>query len=134
MLSNGVEEGYLNAHNNRILYVEDHVDSRTLMSMILKRAGYQVTAVETITEAQNLTQQGSFDLYLLDSKVADGSGVMLCQQLRQFDPDVPILFYSGAAFEADKEAALSAGANAYLTKPMEMMDLTTTIAHFLKTP
>lgn len=134
MQSNGVANGHVNTRNNHILYVEDHDDSRTLMRMILQRAGYQVTAVETITEAQNLTQQGNFDLYLLDNKFADGSGLMLCQQLRQFDPDVPILFYSGAAYESDKQAALSAGASAYLTKPMEVMDLTTTIAQFLKTP
>jgi two-component system response regulator PrrA len=47
------------------------------------------------------------------------SGIDLCTRLREFDADAPILFYSGAAYEKDKRDALAAGAQGYLTKPVD---------------
>jgi len=45
------------------------------------------------------------------------------QKARDFDPNTPILFYSGAAFDRDKEQAFASGAQAYLTKPVENDEL-----------
>ena len=67
----------------------------------------------------------SYDLYLLDSWLPDGSGLDLCRKIREFDERTPILFYSAAA-EIDRELALSNGAQGYLTKPTlntELCDL-----------
>jgi CheY-like chemotaxis protein len=46
----------------------------------------------------------------------------MCKKLREFDPRTPILFYSGAAFERDKQA-LTAGAQGYLVKPIDNDEL-----------
>lgn len=45
------------------------------------------------------------------------AGEDLCKKLREFDPITPILFYSGAAYESDKERAMSAGAQGHVVKP-----------------
>ena len=54
---------------------------------------------------------------MLESRLPDIDGSDLCRQMRAFDPDTPILFFSGAAYEADKKRGIEAGANAYVIKP-----------------
>jgi DNA-binding response OmpR family regulator len=64
-----------------------------------------------------------FDLYLIDNWIAECSGVGLSKQLREFDRLTPILFYSGAAYERDKQQAFAAGAQGYLVKPVDNDEL-----------
>jgi DNA-binding response OmpR family regulator len=47
------------------------------------------------------------------------SGIELCRELRRFDSNTPILFYSGAAYEHDKKDAEESGAQGYVTKPAD---------------
>jgi DNA-binding response OmpR family regulator len=71
----------------------------------------------------DLAVSQQFDLYLLDSWLPDGSGLDLCKRIRTFDTATPILFYSAAAYEADREQALKSGAQAYLVKPSHPSEL-----------
>jgi DNA-binding response OmpR family regulator len=109
----------MRSSNARILYVEDDADTRVLVSHVLARDGYVVVVAEDPEQAARLAQIGSFDLYLIDNWMPGASGIELCGWLRKFDNDTPILFYSGAAYEQDKRAALAAGAQGYLTKPAD---------------
>ena len=77
----------------------------------------EVEAVGTAAQALSLIRTERFDLYLLDSWLPDLDGFELCRQMRAFDPLTPILFFSGAAYESDKQRGIDAGANAYLVKP-----------------
>lgn len=54
---------------------------------------------------------------MLDGWLPGIDGFELCKQIREFDSVTPILFYSGAAYDTDKEKGIAAGANAYVTKP-----------------
>ena len=110
----------------RILYAEDNEDSRELVSMMCQLSGMEVITAETAAETWELSQSELFDLYLLDSRFPDGDGLELCRRLRVFAPLAPILFYSGNAYEADRQKGLAAGASDYLTKPY-MADLAATI-------
>jgi DNA-binding response OmpR family regulator len=65
----------------------------------------------------SLIQAERFDLYLLDSRLPDLDGFELCRRMRALDAHTPILFFSGAAFEADKKRGIEAGADAYVIKP-----------------
>lgn len=107
----------------RILYIEDHEDTRELVTIVLQQQDFEVITDGTIENGMRLAVKSSFDLYLLDSWLTDGSGLELCRKIREFDTSTPILFYSAAAFEVDKEAALMSGAQAYLTKPSLISDL-----------
>lgn len=107
----------------RILYCEDHDDTRILMTMMLERAGFRVTGVESGRDCLELARRERFDLYLLDHTFPDSSGVTVCEELRKFDAHTPILFYSGRAMPEEKEAALKAGAQDYLIKPDDLFNV-----------
>jgi len=55
--------------------------------------------------------------------MAGCSGVDLCKKIREFDPLTAVLFYSGAAYESDKQQAFTAGAQGYLVKPVDNDEL-----------
>lgn len=107
----------------RVLYVEDHEDTRELVTLLLSQKSYEVVTGTCIESGIALAAAGKFDLYLLDSWLPDGSGLDLCRRIRQFDMTTPILFYSAAAYASDHETALKCGAQAYLTKPSQPSEL-----------
>jgi len=101
----------------RVLYAEDNEDARFMLSTLLGFSGIDVLCANTIEEAFQAAQNEHFDAYLLDSIFPDGSGLELCRQLREFNPQTPIVFYSSDAYETDRQKGLAAGAQAYLVKP-----------------
>ncbi len=108
---------------SRILCTEDDADTRELIILTLRFAGYEVKATDSAEEAIDLLTKERFELCLLDNWLSGTSGVDLCKQIRQFDAMTPILFYSGAGLNTDKERALNAGAQGYLVKPVDANDL-----------
>ena len=100
-----------------VLCVEDDEDSRELLIALLRHELIEAKAVGTAVQALSSIQTEHFDLYLLDSRLPDLDGFALCRRIRDFDPETPILFFSGAAYEADKKRGIEAGANAYVIKP-----------------
>lgn len=100
-----------------ILYAEDNEDAASMLSMLLGFYGIEVLPVRSVQDALQAAHHNHFDLYLLDSRLPDGSGFDLCQQLREFNSQIPVVFYSGAAYESDKQKGLAAGAKEYLIKP-----------------
>ncbi len=114
----------------RILLTEDHADTRELVTLILE-PDYEVTSSATLIDALDLAKAGTFNLFIFDSRLPDGSGVDLCKQIRDFDQKTPILFYSALAFEADKTSALGIGAQAYLVKPVDVPELLFTVRELL---
>ena len=100
-----------------ILYVEDDEDTRELVTYVLANRRYTVVAAANGDEALKLARTNNFDLYVIDNWMSGVSGIDLCRKLREFDSRTPILFYSGAAFERDKQDAFAAGAQGYLVKP-----------------
>lgn len=111
-------------NQGHILYVEDHDDTRILMTIMLERAGFQVTQATNAKECMERAKSGAhFDLYLLNHTFPDASGVTICEMLRDLDKQTPIIFYSGRALPREKEAAIKAGAQDYLIKPLDLFNV-----------
>ncbi|HEX8891363.1 MAG TPA: response regulator [Pyrinomonadaceae bacterium] len=101
----------------RILYVDDHEDTSFMLTYLLGQADYKVVTAPSMKSALELIRQEKFDLYVLDKRLPDGSGLELCRRLNDATPSVPVIFYSGDAYELHRQQGLAAGADAYVMKP-----------------
>lgn len=117
----------------RVLYIEDHEDTRELVTLVLEQRSYEVVTGSTIKTGVALAGSERFDLYLLDSWLPDGSGLELCKKIREFDKATPILFYSAAAYEVDRDLAIKSGAQAYLIKPSQPSELCNLVTTLIET-
>ena len=101
----------------RVLCVDDHHDTSEMLELLLAKEAYEVMTAATMEEACRLATEKEFDLYVLDRRLPDATGLELCQRLQQLTPGVPCIFYSGDAYELHKREAIAAGAAAYVAKP-----------------
>lgn len=115
----------------RILHVDDDPDVRLLMAGSLQEFGYDVQTAGTVNEALQLAKRTSFDLCILDVRLPDGTGIELCQQLRELQPDVPIVYYTAYADDQSQQEALSICGDAYLRKPASINEWEKTIKDLL---
>ena len=117
-----------------ILYAEDDPDTREVVQLLLRHAGFRVSVTGDSSEVLKLLTSDTFDAVLLDNWMPNLNGIELCRLIRSSDQKLPIFFCSGAATDADKKAALSAGAQGYLVKPFDPDDLTATLFAALNVP
>jgi DNA-binding response OmpR family regulator len=101
-----------------------------MLIALMRLSMIEAKAVGTAAQALSLMQEECFDLVLLDARLPDLDGFELCRRMRIFDPHTPILFFSGAAYEADKKRGIEAGANAYVIKP-DIAGLVGSVRRFL---
>ena len=101
----------------RILCVDDHADTSEMLKLLLSNGEIEVITARSMEEALELVHTESFDLYVLDKRLPDGSGIDLCRKLTSRTPNVPCLFYTGDAYEVHRQQALAAGANDFVAKP-----------------
>jgi PAS domain S-box-containing protein len=105
----------------RTLIVEDHSESRRALQRLIERRGHEVVAVGTAEEAEVELAKQSFAFLILDWMLPGKSGVELCREVRARPDgdDFFILLVTARDHTEDLEQALEAGANDYLTKPLE---------------
>ena len=119
----------------RILCVEDNRDSREMIATLLRQwnADYEVTAVGTAAEALAFRGKDNFDLYILDIWLPGMDGVELCRRLRERGVTDPILFFSAMGVqEKDRDYVLSAGADDFLIKSVDLDRFTATVEDLLE--
>jgi signal transduction histidine kinase/ActR/RegA family two-component response regulator len=117
------------ARRLRLLLVEDHRDTATVMSRLLRALGHEVTVAESVAGAVAAARVGAVDLVLSDLGLPDGSGLDLMRQLsREFG--LPGVAISGYGMEDDVRHAREAGFFAHLTKPVNFQQVQAVIGQF----
>jgi CheY-like chemotaxis protein len=100
-----------------ILYVDDHEDSALMFQTLLGYSNHEVLTAGSAEEALRMAREREFDLYILDKRLPDASGLELCKLLNEATPEIPVILYSGDAYQVARQKALAAGARACVTKP-----------------
>ena len=101
----------------RILIVDDHQDTPEMLKLLFSESDYVVDSANNVEEAIQLATTHEFDLYVLDKRLPDGTGIELRDRLNRLTPGVPCIFYTGDTYELHRQEALAAGAHAYVLKP-----------------
>jgi two-component system, OmpR family, manganese sensing response regulator len=117
----------------RILYVDDDKDACEMIGVLLAlyNKNFDVVTFVSAKKALNMIGDPGLDLYIFDYSMPELSGAELCSFIRQSDLKTPIVIYTARARPADREAALNAGANAYLIKPTDLDILGETVERLL---
>ena len=92
----------------RILCFEGDQDTQEMMNCLLGDYGYDMVVAASVSDALEKARSGGLALCILDHWLTAANGVDLCRQIRAFDPDTPIMFYSGAGYRADIQNGLDA--------------------------
>ena len=105
-----------------ILVVDDEEDIRELVGIYLKNEGMQVCKAANGKEALECLEKMDIDLAILDIMMADMDGITLCMEIRK-KSNLPIIMLSAKDQDMDKVLGLTAGADDYLAKPFNPIEL-----------
>ena len=112
----------MNNNKYKILFVEDDVHIRTVVTALLEANEYQVITAGSCTMAKTLYASHVPDLVLLDLGLPDDDGSLLLRDIRENDL-VPVIVLSARSEEREKVRILDMGANDYITKPFGSEEL-----------
>ncbi len=116
----------------RILLVEDEPSLVLTLSDRLISEGFEVESAGDGETGLKQAIEGSFDLVILDVMLPRKNGFDVCRDIRQRGLEMPILMLTARGQVADKVAGLKLGADDYLTKPFDMMELSARIESLLR--
>jgi CheY-like chemotaxis protein len=117
-----------------ILVAEDSADTRAVLRLALASYGYQVIEAENGREAVEVALSGCPDLVLMDLNMPVLDGLAATERIRELRErcgNVPIVAATAYDTYGMREAALEAGCNAYLLKPLDLDELESVIAGLL---
>ena len=117
----------------RILVIEDDANTRYAMQFILENAGYQVEFAEAGEKALLAAQHQRPDLILMDIMMPNMDGYQVARMLKAQKQlaHIPVVALTARAMKGDREKALAAGCNDYLTKPFESKDILSMLEKWL---
>ena len=119
--------------NEHILVVEDEAHLATGIKYNLVAEGYRVTIVGDGPSALHILQENpdSVDLVILDLMLPGMSGYAVCEALRAFDMDTPVLILTARTLTEDRTRGFDVGANQYLTKPFDLDEFLSRVKNLL---
>ena len=107
---------------SRVLIVDDDSDIRNLISVYLENEGMYTVQSENAIDALEQLEKKDFDLIILDIMMPKMDGIQACMRIRQ-ERNMPIIMLSAKSEDMDKIQGLAAGADDYLSKPFNPLEL-----------
>ena len=114
-----------------ILVVDDEALLVKGIRFNLKSDGYDVITGSNGQEAVDLAREGNFDLVMLDLMMPKIDGLQACMRIREFS-NVPIIMLTAKSEDADKLMGFECGADDYLTKPFNILELKARVRALLR--
>jgi DNA-binding response OmpR family regulator len=119
--------------SDRILLVDDNTIVSSVMAEYLTFFGYTVHCERTVEQALNYVNTHPVDLALLDVDLQPGDGFALCSEVHR-QRDLPVIMMTGLFTPNFDQVAKQAGAEASISKPFSLDELTSTIRSLLQPP
>lgn len=113
-----------------ILVAEDNDSNYILMTYILKKY-YQFERAKNGQEAVEMAEKGEYDIVLMDIKMPVMDGLEATKAIKESLPDLPIIALTANAFDSDRQLAMEAGCNDFLSKPVSSELCLKTIKKFV---
>ncbi|MCD2348723.1 response regulator transcription factor [Clostridium guangxiense] len=107
---------------NKILIVDDDSEIRKVTGIYLENEGYDVLKAGNGKQALELIEENKIDLVILDIMMPGMNGIDVCMKIREHNM-MPIIFLSAKSEDLDKIQGLASGADDYITKPFNAMEL-----------
>ncbi len=118
---------------SRLLLLEDDVSLIDGLRYSLEKDGFELEVARTVREARVCLKEGhSFDLLLLDVTLPDGTGFMICEEVRSAGDTTPIIFLTASDEETSIIRGLDSGGDDYITKPFRLGELCSRIRALLR--
>ena len=114
----------------KILIAEDNDSNFVLMSYILKKY-YQFERARNGQEAVEMVDKNQYDIVLMDIKMPIMDGLEATKAIKEKHPDLPILALTANAFDSDRQLAVDAGCNDFLSKPVSSEECLETIKRYI---
>jgi two-component system response regulator RegA len=106
-----------------LLILDDDAPFRTRLARALEQRGFEVTAVASVAEANEVASKAPPAYAVLDLRLEDGSGLAVVEALNKSRPDCRVVMLTGYGAIATAVAAVKAGALDYLAKPADPEDI-----------
>ena len=113
----------------RLLLVEDDELSRLMLKLLLESEGASVEVAEDGVKGVNMALAAlkPFDAVLMDNQMPAKDGMEATRELRAKGYERPVIALSASAFQTERDTFLAAGANDYVTKPVKIEELATSL-------
>lgn len=108
--------------SNRILVVDDEKEIADLVELYLKKEGFSIDKYYSASQALSRIKDTAYDLAMLDIMMPDVDGFTLCQEIRK-SYTYPIIMLTAKDSETDKITGLTLGADDYITKPFQPLEM-----------
>ncbi len=117
---------------NRVLLVEDNFSNAKLLLTYLSRLGYEVTWAKDGAELWSALERSLPAVILMDVNLPNADGLTLTRQLKQHSryQAIPVIVQTAMAMKGDRAVCLEAGADDYISKPMDLDALATLMMHY----
>jgi DNA-binding response OmpR family regulator len=116
----------MRAKTRRILYVDDDAENSFILETLLRISGYEPVTTNFASDALQLAQSESFDLFILSKRFPIGSGVYLCHKLHEIAPQTSILFLS-----EDADGLFHNGGQEYVISSGDAHDIVENVHHLI---
>ena len=116
-------EGPARVEQMNILIVEDHQDTRRVLSTLLRRADHEVISATGMGDALQLLKNMRVNVLLSDIGLADGDGLELVQKAKTLQPTLKAVALTARTTAQDHQLGRQAGFDHYLTKPFDYHEL-----------
>jgi DNA-binding response OmpR family regulator len=108
---------------SRLLAVDDDSDILKVLKANLELHGYSVDTAENWNDAKKVLSKSQPDLIILDIMLPDADGIEICKSMREESPEIPIILLTAKDKISDKVFGLESGADDYVVKPFETLEL-----------